>query len=87
MECGGIERVDTSWVAAGYQANVAPVEKDGRRVSRTLFKTRRLRLLSKCQLACGTRRILAARYIPCLSPLVLIPFCSCIMLAGVTSLS
>ncbi|KAK9833370.1 hypothetical protein WJX84_010908 [Apatococcus fuscideae] len=61
VDCGGIEKVDTSWVAGGYQANVAPVEKDGRRVSRMLFKSRRLRLLSECQLACGKRRILAAR--------------------------
>ncbi len=61
VECGGIERVDSSWVALGYQAKVAPLEKDGRRISRMLFKSRRLRLLSECQLACGSRRVMAAR--------------------------
>lgn len=35
LELLGTERVDRSWVSAAYQADLPPLEKDGRREART----------------------------------------------------
>lgn len=40
IECGGVERVDTSWVSADYRRGVPTIKSDKRRHDRSVFQTR-----------------------------------------------